>query len=375
MPSVQRGSVVRRGKRWGARWYDETGSRRFRGGFETRSAAREFVEAKADGVLALRRGDLVPTRDRPETVEALLDLFLEKHGRVVDPATKRKLTAQLRKAREEFGERQPDNLRKVELEDWRETLPQGSRHDVFRAFRQALAWAVARGYATRDASEGIRNPKRKRHERRDVHPFESWDEVFAVSEELDPRYRAIPTVGVGCGLRPEELFGLHRADVDRAAGVLHVRRRFTGGALKKGGKTDASVRTVPLRKLVLEALDALPVRIDTPILFPAPRGGYIDGERFRYREWAPALSAAGIEHRRVVDQRHTFATWAIESGVPLWYLARTMGTSVTQLEDTYARWLKRTDDQLRATFDVYDEGFRHGLGTEEAGKRYADERT
>ena len=31
-----------------------------------------------------------------------------------------------------------------------------------------------------------------------------------------------------------------------------------------------------------------------------------------------------------------------------------MGTSVTQLEDTYARWLKRTDDQLRATFDTYD---------------------
>jgi hypothetical protein len=31
-----------------------------------------------------------------------------------------------------------------------------------------------------------------------------------------------------------------------------------------------------------------------------------------------------------------------------------MGTSVVQLEDTYARWLKRTDDQLRAAFDAYD---------------------
>ena len=38
----------------------------------------------------------------------------------------------------------------------------------------------------------------------------------------------------------------------------------------------------------------------------------------------------------------------------LWHLATIMGTSVTQLEDTYARWLKRTDDQLRATFDTYD---------------------
>jgi hypothetical protein len=31
-----------------------------------------------------------------------------------------------------------------------------------------------------------------------------------------------------------------------------------------------------------------------------------------------------------------------------------MGTSVTQLADTYARWLTRTDDKLRAAFDAYD---------------------
>jgi hypothetical protein len=57
--------------------------------------------------------------------------------------------------------------------------------------------------------------------------------------------------------------------------VLHVRRRFTSGMLKDGGKTVGSVRTVPLRKVVLDALDAMPPRIDTPILVPAPRGYYM----------------------------------------------------------------------------------------------------
>ena len=48
---------------------------------------------------------------------------------------------------------------------------------------------------------------------------------------------------------------------------------------------------------------------------------------------------------------------SIESGVHLWHLATIMGTSVVQLEDTYARWLGRTDDQIRVAFDAYDVAF------------------
>ncbi len=355
MPKAQTGSVVRRGKRnYGARYYDEQGARRYQGGFETHTAAAAWLRTKVDEVLALRRGDLIPTRDRPPTVDNLLDVFLEKHGRTLDPLTKRKMIAQFRKARAEFGDRHPDSLRRIELEDWRESLPPGSRHGVFRVFRQAITWGLERGLVDRNATAGIRNPKRNRHERREVTPFESWEEVAAVSAELDPRYRAIPLFAVGTGLRPEEWIGLHRSDVDREAHSVQVRRRFTGGELKDGGKTPGSVRTVPLRQVVLDALEAMPPRIDTPILFPAPRGGYIDIEKFRHREWAPALRAAGIQHRRIYDCRHTFATWAIESGIQLWYIAQVMGSSIVQLEDTYARWLSRTDEHLRTAFDTYD---------------------
>ena len=75
--------------------------------------------------------------------------------------------------------------------------------------------------------------------------------------------------------------------------------------------------------------------LDTPLVFPAVRGGHIDSEKFRSREWAPALRAAGIPHRRVYDARHTFATWAIAGGMQLFYLARIMGRSVAQLDATY----------------------------------------
>jgi hypothetical protein len=167
VPSVQRGQVVKRGKRWGARFYDEAGARRFQGAFETKTAARDWLDNRVNEVASVRRGDtFVMARDRPQTIDTLLDTFLEKHGRTVDPGTERKLRAQLKHARGTFGDRHPDGLSKVELEDWREQLPAGSRHDVFRAFRQALSWAVERNLATVNASNGIRNSKRKRHERR-----------------------------------------------------------------------------------------------------------------------------------------------------------------------------------------------------------------
>jgi integrase len=61
----------------------------------------------------------------------------------------------------------------------------------------------------------------------------------------------------------------------------------------------------------------------------------------------PALRAAGVPHRRIYDCRHTFAAFAIAAGVSLFYLARMMGTSVKQIDDTYGHLLPESEDYLR----------------------------
>ena len=105
---------------------------------------------------------------------------------------------------------------------------------------------------------------------------------------------------------------------------------------------------------MLDALAAMPPRIDSTLLFPAPRGGYIDLERFRFREWAPALRAAGLEHRRVMDCRHTFASFAIAGGMGLFDLSRVMGTSVAQIDATYGHLLPESEERLRGLLDTFD---------------------
>ncbi len=117
---------------------------------------------------------------------------------------------------------------------------------------------------------------------------------------------------------------------------------FAKGRLKPYPKTERSRRRVPLRARVAAAIEELPRR--DGILFPAAQGGRIDINRFRSREWAPALKAAGIEHRRIYDMRHTFATWSLAAGMSIFTLARRMGTSVQMIDSTYGHLAQDAED-------------------------------
>ena len=87
---------------------------------------------------------------------------------------------------------------------------------------------------------------------------------------------------------------------------------------------------MPLTARALAAYRRLPARLDTPLVFPAPKGGYLSLDNWRTREWYDALDAAGIERRGPYHLRHTFATEALAAGISIFELSRLMGASVTR---------------------------------------------
>lgn len=91
--------------------------------------------------------------------------------------------------------------------------------------------------------------------------------------------------------------------------------------------------------------------MDTPLLFPAARGGH-SLDTWRTREWYPALDAAGIARRGPYALRHTFATEALAAGVSTFELARVMGTSVAMIDRTYGHLARDSEAAIRARLDT-----------------------
>jgi integrase len=154
------------------------------------------------------------------------------------------------------------------------------------------------------------------------------------------------------GLRPGELAALEYRDVDREAQVVHVRRVYAGGRVKEP-KTERSRRRVPLTARAAAALDAVPRRIDTRLVFPALGGGPLDFHNFARRDWHPALDAAGVAPRRLYHLRHSFASNALAAGISLYELSRYMGASVRVLEMHYAHLVRDAEETARAKLDTY----------------------
>jgi integrase len=173
-----------------------------------------------------------------------------------------------------------DRLNTTEIGAWRKALPARSGYGIHKALRQVLHYAVRAKLLDENPASLVPNPEPKRSE---VPTFE-LDELEAVAAELSAEFRPLPVFAALTGLRPCEWAALERRDVDRQAGVVTVRRTVVDGHVKPYGKTDRSLRAVPLPTRAAESLDGLTPRLDTRLLFPASRGGPIALQPWRWRE-------------------------------------------------------------------------------------------
>jgi integrase len=189
--------------------------------------------------------------------------------------------------------------------------------------------------------------------------------VDEVAHYLNDPYRAAVILMAYTGLRFGEMAGLHWHRVDLVGGSIDVVETWDDAAGRiKGYPKSGRTRRVPLPTKALEAI-GMPTtaktcgldhvggsRCRSGLVIPAKHGGALDARNMRNRHWTHALARAGLEHARLHDLRHTYASWLLQGGASLSEVAEVMGHSSITVTSRYAHLAPSHADKVRSLLEV-----------------------
>lgn len=204
--------------------------------------------------------------------------------------------------------------------------------------------------------ETIRFPRIRKDE---IIPLETW-EIHALEDSADPRWRASVTLGAGTGMRNGEILGLTVDRIDFLRRTVRIDRQLVeiAGSGPEFGppKTPASERTIPLPRVVVEALAAHLAEFppgEHGLVFPDKDGSPMRRTAFSRDVWVPMRTAAGLPDRVTShDLRHYYASLLIRHGESVKTVQKRLGhASAAETLDTYSHLWPDSDDRTRDAVD------------------------
>lgn len=256
-----------------------------------------------------------------------------------------------------FGSRAIASIRPTEVQAWVQGLSQrlspASVRVTFQHFRSVLRAAEADRLIARTPCQRITLP---RVERAQVQPL-PVETVQALIGAMPPPWRALVTLMAGTGLRPGEAAGVTTDRVDWLRRTLRVDRQLLLTRPPSFGppKTSASQRTVPLPRVVLEALAAHLAAFppgEHGLLFTDCDGGPVNRD-YVTRAFRKAVAETGAPAgTRLHDCRHFYASLLIRHGESVKVVQARLGhASAVETLGVYAHMWPDSDDTTRAAVD------------------------
>ncbi len=151
--------------------------------------------------------------------------------------------------------------------------------------------------------------------------------------ELYPLDGALPLMGLHAGLRIGEVMGLRWKDIDFVKSEVHVHRSYDGPT--KNGKS----RKIPMSKVLEQTLQRtdnyLGADQESKVFHPCDVNRRLDR----------VCRESGLERFSFHAFRHTFATWALETGTSLKAVSEALGhAQVSTTLNTYYHLLQERMD-------------------------------
>ena len=339
--------------------------------FATLREAKAFkAERDNEAALGIRRFD-------PRLGRVPLVRIWEQYGASKKPAVSPKTWSgysqhwQLRIA-PRFRHIPVDEISRANVQQFVDDLTVGpwAKVSTLRLLRSILEVAHNDGRIHCNPAHGVsagRIPERERHR------YLTAAEVAALAAACKDQGDVV-TILAYTGLRWSELVGLCVGDIDLPARRLHVRRaapEVEGRIIIGPPKTRAAKRTVPLPKVVV---DALKPRVagrepDEPAI-TSPNGAILRSNNWRrHADWSQALRTTKLAPLTIHDLRHTYASLARKSGADLRYVQKTMGHSTpTVTANIYSDLYADELDHVATNLDRLNESAANQANGQEPDK-------
>lgn len=214
----------------------------------------------------------------------------------------------------------------------------------------ALSGAVERGVVPANVAKGVKLPRRDADAGEDM-VFLTRQEFGILLGHVREDYRPLVLTLALTGIRFGEATALTVGALSRATHEARIHTAWKQSGKQGAPKSRRSRRTVAVPEAVFVALEPLVTgkRPDDPV-FLSPRGMRVRSGNFYNNVWKPAVEAAEPtigKKPRVHDLRHSYASWAIQAGVPLPVIQRQLGhESITTTVDTYGHLARSDFDPL-----------------------------
>jgi integrase len=319
------------------------GGRRLSATGPSATAAQQRLTAKVEAERRAAAGGVVEPVATVPTVGEYLTAWVEglRTSRARKPSTWRRYESVVRLHLVPFlGARRLDELSTHDVLDLLGTARAGgtsgrrqgdtSLHHLHSVLRSGIQRAVDEGLLDRNVVRLVEAPPMRHRDRVILSAAQAGRLLRAAR---GARLEAAIVLGVCTGMREGEILGLRAADVDLAAGCLHVRksagRDYEGRPALDDPKTERSRRRIDLPQVAITALRAHMER-DAPAtltLFPSARGSILSGTNFLRHHFHPVLRAARLPRMPFHDLRHSAATILQEMGVDEVTISEVLGHS------------------------------------------------
>ena len=214
--------------------------------------------------------------------------------------------------------------------------------------KSVAAWAVAEGLLTVNPWLKV---KPRKATKEIVKPFSQGEAVKIIAgfEESYPAWTPFAKFLFLSGCRISEAIGLQWKHVDFVRGEICISESLPRSLDKTYQRVRKSTKTGSVRFLKINAeltkvlKQVLPARKNLEeLVFKNPTGtNHIDCHNFR-RRWKKVLDSAKVPYRCPHVVRHSFASHAIEQGIPLTGVAYLLGHSDTRMvAQTYGHLINR----------------------------------